>query len=175
MKLPVLPSPNKRIHRDAPRKSLLGAALSRVRDDRGSAVIEFVVLALPLFLPFALYLTVVNSTTQIAFDAHSLARQAARAYVTSPSQDFADARVQTVVELFTSKVLTKHGITSRPVVTFTCEAVPCLTPGAKIQATVTIPDNSQAPSGYLRFIDSSAAPKTVVAKDTQVVDLWKSS
>lgn len=148
--------------------------LNRLKDERGSAVIEFVVLTVPLFLPFALYLTVVHSSTQIAFDAHSLARQAARAYVTSPSADYVDARVQTVANLFTDQVLAKHGIKTKPEITFTCEADPCLTPGAKVQATVTIADESQMPSGYLRFIGSSNS-QVVVAKDSQVVDLWRSS
>jgi hypothetical protein len=181
LKLPELPSPNKRIHAQGRKNTLrriqawnLDRLKDSLKDERGSAVIEFVVLTVPLFLPFALYLTVVHSSTQIAFDAHSLARQAARAYVTSPSADFVDARVQMVATLFTDQVLAKHGITSKPEITFTCEADPCLTPGAKVQATVTIADKSQAPSGYLRFIGSSNS-QVVVAKASQVVDLWRSS
>jgi len=72
------------------------------------------VLTLPLFVPFAMYLGVVNSQSQASIDAHNLARQAARAYITSPSEELAAARVATVTSVFTENILRKHGILSRP-------------------------------------------------------------
>jgi len=65
----------------------LSEVLSKIsqhnRDERGSAVVEFVVLALPLFVPFAIYLGFIHSQSQATFDAHNLARQAARAFIIS--------------------------------------------------------------------------------------------
>ncbi len=149
-------------------------SLSRkLRDDRGSAVVEFVVLTIPLFVPFALYLGFVHAQSQSAFDAHNLARQVARAYITSPTEESTAARVQTVVETFSREILSKRGITSLPEVRITCSAQPCLTPGSQVRAEVTLEDPSIKPGGYLRFIDSTSTK--VIASDTQVVDIWRST
>ena len=143
------------------------------RDDKGSAVVEFVVLALPLFIPMALYLTVVNVQTQVAFDAHNLARQIARAYVTSPAENLTSSRMTVVIDAFTENILKKHGISSKPEVRIICSKTPCLTPGAEVEAIVNILDDSMKPSGYLRFLNSS--PTRIIAQDTQVVDAWRST
>ena len=144
-----------------------------LKDERGSAVVEFVVLTLPLFVPFALYLGFVNSQSQAAIDAHNLARQAARAYITSPSEELASARVATVASAFTENILRKHGISSQAVIQISCEADPCLTPDKSVKAIVTLEDSSIKPRGYLRFLDSS--PTKVVAADIQIVDVWRSA
>ena len=145
----------------------------RLGDERGSAVVEFVVLTLPLFVPFALYLGVVHAQSQSALDAHNLARQVARAYTTSPSEDFTAPRVNTVIDAFVSEVLSKHGVVNRPSISIECSASPCLTPGAKVKATITLEDPTIKPAGYLRFFNST--PTRVVASDTQVVDMWRST
>ncbi len=141
--------------------------------DQGSAAVEFVVLTLPLFVPFALYLAVVNTQSQVAFDAHNLARQVARAFVTSPTEDLTSPRTNVVVSAFTNSVLKKHGITSEPQIKVICAASPCLTPGSEVEVIVNILDNSMKPSGYLRFMSTS--PTRVIAQDTQVVDTWRST
>jgi Flp pilus assembly protein TadG len=145
----------------------------QLRDERGSAVVEFVVLTLPLFVPFALYLGFINSQSQAAYDAHNLARQAARAFITSPTEDLTAARVNTVVEAFATNILQRHGISSQPQVNFYCSASPCLTPGATVKATVVIENSTIKPAGYLRFLDST--PTKVIAQDNQVVDMWRNT
>jgi Flp pilus assembly protein TadG len=144
-----------------------------IKDERGSAVVEFVVLTIPLFIPFALYLGFLHGQTQASFDAHNLARQAARAFITSPSQDLAQSRVDMVVQAFASHVLSKDGISANPLVTIQCSATPCLTPGASVEAKVTMSDHALTPSGYLRFINSGGTQ--VTASDTQVVDIWRNT
>ena len=141
--------------------------------DKGSAVLEFIVITLPLFVPFALYLAVVNTQSQVAFDAHNLARQVARAFVTSPTEELTTPRTNVVVSAFANSVLKKHGITSEPEVKVICAASPCLTPGSEVEVIVNILDNSVKPSGYLRFMNTS--PTRVIAQDTQVVDTWRST
>lgn len=145
----------------------------QLRDERGSAVVEFVVLTLPLFVPFALYLGFINSQSQAAYDAHNLARQAARAFITSPTEDLTAARVNTVIEAFSTNILHKHGISKQPQVNFDCSDSPCLTPGATVKATVVIEDRTIKPAGYLRFLDSTSTK--VIARDTQVVDIWRNT
>ena len=141
--------------------------------ESGSAVVEFVVLTVPLFIPFAMYLAMVNAQSQISFDAHNLARQIARAYVTSPSEEFTAPRVQTVLDLFVQKILRPHGVISTPTVQISCSANPCLTPMSEVNVTVTLEDNSLKLGGYLRSL--STTPKQIVAHDVQIVDAWRSS
>jgi Flp pilus assembly protein TadG len=168
---------HKRYIRDRPiiKISLLNykKLAKNISDERGSAVVEFVVLTLPLFVPFALYLGIVNSQSQVAFDVHNLARQVGRAFITSPSEALAAPRVKTVVDAFSTKILSAHGITGSPQVSILCSAAPCLTPGAHVQVTISLDDNSMKPTGYLRFWSSS--PSHIVARDTQVVDAWRST
>jgi Flp pilus assembly protein TadG len=122
-------------------------------DERGSATVEFVALTLPLLVPFALYLTAINGSTQISYEAHTLARQMARAYVTSPSPAYTEARMNVV--------LSAHQSSSSDVAQYSvaCSVQPCLTSGSKVTVTVKI----------MRDTDS------VIASDTQVVDRWRNS
>jgi hypothetical protein len=169
--------PRKRGFRDKPiiKISLLNfrKLSGNISDERGSAVVEFVILTLPLFVPFALYLGMVNSQSQVAFDAHNLARQVARALITSPTEALTAPRVKTVVDAFSTQILQPHGIYSKPQVSILCSALSCLMPGASVQVTISLEDNALKPSGYLRFMSSS--PTRVVASDTQVVDAWRST
>ena len=122
-------------------------------DERGSATIEFVALTLPLLVPFALYLTAINGSAQLSYEAHTLARQMARAYVTSPSYAYTDARMNVV--------LSAHQSGSSDVAQYSvaCSEQPCLTSGSKVTVTVKM----------IRNTDS------VIASDTQVVDRWRNS
>jgi Flp pilus assembly protein TadG len=74
-----------------------------LRGEDGSAIIEFVIYALPLFVPLIIYLTSINQSAQIQYEARNFARQLARAYVTSPSQEFTGARILAVKEVFITK------------------------------------------------------------------------
>ena len=124
-----------------------------LRDERGSATVEFVALTLPLLVPFALYLTAINGSTQISYEAHTLARQMARAFVTSPSAAYTEARMNVV--------LSAHQSSSSDVAQYSvaCSLDPCLTSGSKVTVTVKIMRNTDL----------------VIATDTQVVDRWRNS
>ena len=68
--------------------------------EEGSAIVEFVVLGLPLFLPLFIFLT---SLTQISSDqriVQSLARQVARGFVTAPDEENARARVEVIKGIY---------------------------------------------------------------------------
>ena len=71
-----------------------------IRREEGRAIIEFVIYALPLFVPLVIYLTAINQSAQIQYEARNFARQLARAYVTSPSAEFTGARITAVKDVF---------------------------------------------------------------------------
>lgn len=122
-------------------------------NERGSATIEFITLSIPLLIPFALYLTVVNGNAQISYEAHTLARQLARVFVTSPSEQLTPARLETVMNshIFPKDIKAEYQIE--------CSLQPCLTSGSSVRITVTMTRGSDR----------------VIARDTQVVDKWRNS
>ena len=140
------------------------------RDD-GSAIVEFVILAVPLLIPIILYLGAIHENATMASDLHNLARQSARAFITSGDESFESARLQTVLNLFESKVLSRHGIQEVPSLRVECSATPCLTPDSRVKVTATISRIHQTLGGFLRFIPTPNS--TVSASDVQIVDAWR--
>ncbi len=131
-----------------------------LRDERGSATIEFIMIAIPLFIPLAIYLTSINAQSQSGINLHNLARQAARAYVTSPSSELALPRANTVVGIYQSQILAKASSSHpRAIIDLSvaCSANPCLTPESRVTVTVTLIGSRES------------------ASDTQIVDAWSSS
>ncbi len=141
------------------------------RDETGSAVIEFVVLALPLMIPIIIYLGVVHENSAINNNLHNLARQSARAFITSPSEGFEYARLQSILNVFEEKVLRPDGISEVPILSVECSASPCLTPDSRVKVTASLNHLRNKLSGVFRFI---SAPKVhFSASDVQIVDAWR--
>ncbi|GAB3586307.1 pilus assembly protein [Calidifontibacter terrae] len=97
--------------------------------DRGSAVLEFLVVGILLTLPI-FYLVVTMARLQsAAYAVSGAAREAGRMYVTTPEGDSAPARAQDGAAL----VFADHGVIGQ--VGMRCSANPCLTRGATVTAT----------------------------------------
>ena len=137
-----------------PRVSLFELAKVIAKSEDGSAVLEFVAIAIPLFIPLILYFGVMNGKTQEAFNLHNLARQVARAYVTTPDPSLAEARVNAVLD---ASLRQSNSAASRGTITYRvdCSADPCLTPDARVKITLHVEPSGQS------------------ASDTQVVDSWR--
>ena len=132
-----------------------------IRREEGSAIIEFVIYALPLFITLIIYLTAVNQSAQIQYEARNFARQLARAYVTSPSAEFTGARIAAVKDVFVTSSFAANKIDPNPRIEISCSLNPCLSPNGKVSITV-----------YLKSIFSnSKASATAV----QTVDAWRSN
>lgn len=139
----------------------IGRLISGMRhlliDESGSAVLEFIMIALPLFIPLSLYLNSVNSAAQGSMDLQNIARQVARAYITSPSEGLAIVRANEVLAVYQNQILPSHGSRELLTISIQCEAEPCLTPNGKVSVRV------------------SATPSGRSGSATQVVDSWRSS
>lgn len=140
-----------------------------LKREEGSAVVEFLALGLPLFLPLAIFLSHINNDSNLHIQSKNLARQVVRAFVTSPSEQYSESRVAKVIEVFQREIFNRSGATSNPTnnsaygpeVRITCSQYPCLQRGTKVRATVTL---------------SSANNQVVaVASAEEFVDLWRSS
>lgn len=130
-------------------------------DEEGSAIVEFIVFALPLFVPLVIYLTSINQGAQIQYEARNYARQIARVYVTSPSQDLVAPRIKAVTQLFESSTFASNKIDSSPRIEIHCSQNPCLTPNGKVEVKV--------------FLVSSYLGTSAVATALQTVDAWRNS
>jgi Flp pilus assembly protein TadG len=158
-----------------PRRNFLPVAatslFSTLQKEDGSAIVEFVLLAIPLLIPLIMYLGVVHENSTINSDLHNLARQSARAFITSSDESFEPARMQSILQIFEAKVLRPHGISEVPSLTIECSATPCLTPNSRVRVSVALVRTSTHFGGILRFVTSPT--RQYVASDIQVVDAWR--
>jgi Flp pilus assembly protein TadG len=132
-----------------------------IKDEEGSAIIEFIILALPLFIPLVIYLTSVNSSAQIQYEARNFARQIARVYVTSPNQESTGPRVAALIDAFSKNSFLENGIDEIPSVQISCSMNPCISPNSRVVVEVVL--------------TSTKNRNSATAKASQTVDSWRNS
>lgn len=103
-------------------------------DEKGSATVEFVLLALPLFLPLFFYLNQYAIQSDIESSMRTVSREMARAFVTAENDDVA-FEVSEEVFLKMSEVLGYKEDTARGDLHYTIECVdsPCISPNNEVQ------------------------------------------
>jgi hypothetical protein len=104
----------------------------------GSAIAEFLIFTLPFFTIFLILITQIHSKSMAILESNNLARQAVRAFVTSPTAELAMIRAYQVIDLYKSN-LAQEAQKSRPInLNISCQEFPCFSPGNKVSATVSI-------------------------------------
>jgi Flp pilus assembly protein TadG len=106
------------------------------RSQRGSALVEVTWLSILLLMPLLYVMLAVFDVQRASFAATSAARQAARAYVLSPTEAAAPARAGAAAEL----ALADYDLDGeRATVSTTCtpSATGCLTPGSAVTVEIT--------------------------------------
>ena len=137
-------------------------------DDSGSAIVEFLGLALLLLLPLVYVLITVFSVQRAAYADSSASREAARVYVAAESAADGEARAAAAVDI----VLRDSGLTpGAGAMEVSCSARPCLTPGATVTVVlsheVTLP---LAPP----FLDADGpATVPVTGEHMELVDRYR--
>ena len=113
---------------------------SFVNDEKGSAIVEFVVLAIPLFIPIFIYLASFASLSGNEAIVRTLAREALRAYVASEN-DHAGREVSAQA---LSVIADQLGLTESESRTlsarYECSENPCLSANGRIRLTVSYID-----------------------------------
>ncbi len=114
--------------------------LAKLKDESGSAIVEFVALAIPLFIPVFIYLNSFTSVSGNESVVRTLAREGVRAYVASDNDYAGRATSQQAVQL-----IAKHlGLTNREMdslsVRYDCSRLPCLSANSRIRLTITYVD-----------------------------------
>lgn len=105
-----------------------------MKDDQGSAVVEFTVLAVCLMVPLVYVVLAIMRVQSAAMAVTTAAREAARAYSLASSESVGSARARTAMRIS----LEDQGVSpARATVSTECESRPCLTPGATIAVEVS--------------------------------------
>ncbi|HET7683966.1 MAG TPA: hypothetical protein VFK34_09910 [Marmoricola sp.] len=109
--------------------------MSRYRDQRGTAIVEFVWLAILLLVPLLYIVVAVFETQRAAYAASAAARSASRAFVTSPDQETGRIRAEAAASL----AFRDQGIDAQDFeLRLTCRPEPtaCLSPGSVVMAEI---------------------------------------
>jgi len=106
----------------------------RARDEAGTALIEFVWLAILLIVPLLYIVLAAFDTQRAAYAASAAARSAGRAFLTAPDQASGYARAEAAVRL----AYGDQRLEDVPAVRITCRPDPrdCLSPGSVVRAEV---------------------------------------
>ena len=107
-----------------------------LKSESGSASIEFVALALPLFVPIIFFLHQFASVSGQEEIARTLAREGARAFVTSSNQSSAAAAMSAVIQSAGRELGLTEDEFQRMAVNLECSNSPCYSPNGKIVVTV---------------------------------------
>ncbi len=110
-------------------------AVERVpRDERGTAVVEFVVLAVLMLIPL-IYLVMMMARLQAgSFAVSQAAREAGRAYVTAESGEAAPGRAQAAARI----AFLDHSFEDNGRLSIACDGSPCLRPDGRVETTATV-------------------------------------
>ncbi len=108
----------------------------RNSSESGSAVVEFVLLALPLFLPFLLFIGQFSELSSAEMGARNLVREIVRAYVSAENEGDARQRSSAVLDFAAQKFgFSKPEIQSMKL-SFACSSQPCFSSGGKVRAVL---------------------------------------
>ena len=121
-------------------RGFICALLKALRDnERGSASVEFVLLAIPLFIPLFIFLNSFAASTESQEVLRTLARESARGFVTSSNDEIAFAVAEEIVSQG-SKVLgfANDSSGSRVTMKVDCLSKPCISPDNSVRISLTL-------------------------------------
>ena len=114
-------------------------------EERGSASVEFVALAIPLFIPLFIFMNSFATVSDAQGSLRTLAREAARGFVTSPSDEDAYSVAQEIVtkggETLGYSDAVRNGELGMQIV---CSNRPCISPNSSIRITLTRKEKGRA-------------------------------
>lgn len=110
-------------------------------DERGSATSEFILIALPLFIPALLFFVSISQVSRAEMEASMLAREALKAFVSSNNDAEAHLRTRLLLsqysELTASERKTRssqNSLSER--YSISCSTYPCIQPGTQVELTL---------------------------------------
>jgi hypothetical protein len=114
----------------------------KLQSDSGSAVVEFVALAIPLFIPVFIYLNHFSSVSGNEEIARAMAREVLRVYVISEN-DFAAQELSSRASfLFAKQWNLSDSEKASLRQSVECSAIPCLSANGQIRLTISFIDEA---------------------------------
>jgi hypothetical protein len=107
-----------------------------VGDESGSASVEFVLLALPLFIPIFIFLNQFSTLSSQEMALQTLARESVRAFVESKDDRTGGALVNQVINLGGAKLGLKPEEVSEIQTEIKCSTSPCHLPNGRVRITL---------------------------------------
>jgi Flp pilus assembly protein TadG len=140
---------------------------SQSRNDRGSASIEFIVVAVAIILPLIYIAITVLTLNAAQFASNQAAREGVRAFVTSLSNSSGNQRASFAA----NQAFADHGLSgSAPQISITCDHMSCLTPGGKVSVEIT----TQVPLPFVpRWGTSDLVTMPITSQATLLVDQYR--
>jgi Flp pilus assembly protein TadG len=109
-----------------------------MRNEHGSASVEFAALAIPLFIPLFLYMNSFASMSDGQDSLRTLAREAARGFITSSNDEIAYGVAHQILTQGAQVLGYQKAIQSGEIqLHIECSIRPCISPNATITVTVT--------------------------------------
>ena len=108
------------------------------KDERGSASVEFVALALPLFIPIFIFLNQFSTLSSQEMALQTLARESVRAFIESNSDQSGGALVNQVITLGGAKLGLEPEEISEINSEIKCSTRPCHLPNGRVRITLTM-------------------------------------
>ena len=112
-----------------------------LRREDGGAIVEFVALAIPLFIPIFIYLNSFSSISANEVIARSMAREVLRVYVISEN----DGAARNLSSDATNLLARQWNLSSSEIATLRthldCSHLPCLSANGRIKLTVSFIDD----------------------------------
>jgi hypothetical protein len=112
--------------------------LRRLKNESGNAVVEFVALALPLFVPVIIFLSQFATLSNDEFIVRTLARESVRAYILSANDLSATLNARNTMKTG-ARELGLNGERIKDLnFTVDCVGLLCITPDNKVEITITL-------------------------------------
>jgi len=112
--------------------------LRKLRNESGSAVIEFVALALPLFVPVIIFLSQFAALSNDEFIVRTLARESVRAYILSANDLSATLNARNTMKAGARELGLQEERINDLSFTVDCAGILCITPDNKVEITITL-------------------------------------
>jgi Flp pilus assembly protein TadG len=110
----------------------------KLKDESGSAVLEFVALALPLFVPVIIFLSSFATASNDEFIVRTLARETVRAYILSNNDLTATINARNTMQTGAREL----GLDPKRIddlqFSIDCAGIFCISPDNKVEVTITL-------------------------------------
>ena len=116
----------------------LRLAKKAVQREEGSASVEFVVLALPLFIPIFIFLGQFSVESSHEMVLQTLARESLRSYIESSNDQTGEALIREVIEAGGKNLGLSHQEIAAIDVEMKCSKSPCHQPNGRVRITLTM-------------------------------------